>query len=408
MKARIIVGITGSIAAYKSIFLIRLLCQLGHEVRVILTASAEQFVTPLSLQAISGNTVRQHLFDEQAEVGMSHIELARWADMILIAPASAGFIGRLAAGLSNDLLTTVCLATKTPVLLAPAMNQQMWQHALLQRNIQILQDYGYTVIDVERGMQACGDEGLGRMQSPEEIVKIVTEQLARQEEVANLLRGKTLLITAGPTLEDIDPVRFISNRSSGKMGYAIAQAACDMGAKVILISGPVTLTAPQAVTFFPIRSAMEMYQVVQEQVLNADIFIACAAVADYRVSKPLASKIKKQENKDKLILELKKNPDILAEIAKMPTSPLCVGFAAETDNLKENVAKKLTQKGVSMIAGNWVGKAASGQGFDSDQNALLLCWKKADTIMWKALQKTSKKILAVQLLKHISRLLEDR
>jgi phosphopantothenoylcysteine decarboxylase/phosphopantothenate--cysteine ligase len=359
---RILLGVTGGIAAYKSADLVRRLRDAGAEVRVVMSHGALAFITPLTFQAVSGNPVHTELLDEAAEAGMGHIELARWADQVLVAPATANFIARLAHGLADDLMSTICLATTAPVALAPAMNQQMWSNPATRANCEILERRGIDLIGPASGAQACGETGPGRMVEPSELVQVMA---ARRESV---LAGKHVLVTAGPTCEDIDPVRFIANRSSGRMGFAIAQAARDAGARVSLVAGPVALETPQGVERTDVRSAREMYDIVLDLAGAADVFISVAAVADYRPARPAAQKLKKGLPKQKI--ELVANPDIVSEVAALEHGPLTVGFAAETEKLKEHALEKLSQKRLDMIAANRVGQA--GSGFESDQNEILL------------------------------------
>ena len=362
---KIILGVTGGIAAYKSVELARLLIKAGAEVQVVMTAAARQFVGALSFQAVTGRQVRGELFDPAHEAAMGHIELARWADTLLIAPASADFIARLAHGLADDLLSTLCLASPARLLLAPAMNQQMWRNPATVANITTLESPGSGVLGPAEGEQACGDIGPGRMLEPENVIKFVVGV-----ENARDYKGIRVLITAGPTREALDPVRFIGNRSSGKMGYAIADAFARQGAEVSLVSGPVSLSTPQGVTRINVESAEEMLAAVTANVAQADIFVACAAVADYRPKQMAPGKIKKQQQT--MQLELVRNPDILAWVAGQDNGPYTVGFAAETSDLAENAMRKRRSKGVDMIAANQVG---SGLGFDSADNALHVFWE---------------------------------
>ncbi len=350
ISRRILLGVTGGIAAYKSADLVRRLRDAGAGVRVVMSRGALAFITPLTFQAVSGNPVHTELLDEAAEAGMGHIELARWADQVLVAPATANFIARLAHGLADDLLSTICLATAAPVTLAPAMNQQMWSNPATRVNCEILKQRGIDLIGPASGAQACGETGPGRMVEPSELVKVLA---AHRESV---LAGKHVLITAGPTYEDIDPVRFIANRSSGRMGFAIAQAARDAGARVSLVAGPVTLETPQGVERTDVRSAREMRDVVLKLADSADVFISVAAVADYRPARPAAQKLKKGLPRQKV--ELVANPDIVSDVAALEHGPLTVGFAAETEKLKEHALEKLSRKRLDMIAANRVGQAA--------------------------------------------------
>lgn len=361
---QIVLGISGGIAAYKSAELARLLIKSGAKVRVCMTQSACEFITPLTFQALTGYPVHTELFDLEAEAAMGHIELARWADRIIIAPASANTLANIAHGFSDNLLTTLCLATKAPIVLAPAMNQQMWRNSLTQKNIALLKQAGINMLMPAEGEQACGDIGPGRMQEPQAIVEAL---LAEQD---SRLSGLNIMITAGPTQEAIDPVRFITNRSSGKMGFAIAEAAVQMGATVTLIAGPVNLDSPVEVNRVDVKSAEEMFGAVKDNLAGQHIFIASAAVADYRLTTISTQKIKKKDSS--MSLTLSKTPDILAEISTCHRDLFTVGFAAETENLKQHALDKLTRKNLDMIAANQVG---DGKGFDVDDNALLVLWK---------------------------------
>jgi phosphopantothenoylcysteine decarboxylase/phosphopantothenate--cysteine ligase len=344
---------------------VRLLRKRGAEVRVVMTASAQQFITPLTLQALSGQPVHTDLLDAGQEQAMSHIHLARWADTLVIAPATANMLAKLAHGLADDLLSTLYLAAECPVLVAPAMNQAMWHKAVTQENIERLKRHGVQLIGPEAGEQACGEQGLGRMAEPEAIC----ERLLGSGK-PGLLQGVKLLISAGPTREPLDPVRFISNRSSGKMGYALAQAALNAGADVTLVSGPVNLSAPAVAKTINVETAEQMYQAVMANAAQADIYIGAAAVADYRPLMVQDSKIKKQH--DTGIIELQKNPDIVAAVASLQPKPFTVGFAAETNDLETYATNKLRSKNLDMIAANWVGREEGG--FDSDRNALQVYW----------------------------------
>ena len=365
---RILLGVTGSIAAYKSAELIRRLRDAGAEVQVIMTRGAEAFITPLTLQALSGHPVRQDLLDSEAEAGMGHIELARWADAILIAPATADFMARLAAGRADDLLTAVCLAGDIPLALAPSMNNRMWRDRATADNSKKLSGRGILLFGPDSGDQACGETGPGRMREVDLLVK----DLADIFQVGSL-SGKTVLITAGPTREPIDPVRFVSNHSSGKMGYAIAEAALEAGAKVILVSGPTSLPVPERVDVVQVETAEQMRDAVQAR-MPVDLFIATAAVADYRPVQVAANKLKKQD--DIMALALEKTPDILAETKARFPGVFTVGFAAETNDLEYHARSKLNKKGIEMVAANWVGDAAAASEgtFGSDTNALQLIW----------------------------------
>lgn len=363
---RILLGVTGGIAAYKSADLVRRLAEAGAEVRVVMTEGAKAFVTPLTFQAVSGNPVHEALLDPAAEAGMGHIELARWAELVLVAPASADFLARLAHGLANDLLSTLCLATAAPIAVAPAMNQQMWAAAATQANMAVLRARGVAVFGPGTGAQACGDVGAGRMLEPLELRELVAARFAEP-----VLKGLRLLITAGPTREALDPVRYLSNHSSGKMGYALAAAAAALGAEVELVSGPVALATPSGVARSDVVSAAEMHAATLARAPRADIFIACAAVADYRPAAAAGQKIKKHA--DALRLDLVKNPDILAEVSALATGrPFCVGFAAETEKLAEHARDKLARKGLDLVCANDV--SAPGLGFGSEDNALRVFW----------------------------------
>ncbi|AWB52406.1 bifunctional phosphopantothenoylcysteine decarboxylase/phosphopantothenate--cysteine ligase CoaBC [Pasteurella multocida] len=386
---RIVVGITGGIAAYKSIELIRLLRKNQADVRVVLTPAAAEFVTPLTLQAISGNAVAQSLLDPQAELAMGHIELAKWAEAIVIAPASADFLARLTVGMANDLLSTLCLATQAPLLLAPAMNQQMFAQAITQQNLSTLVQRGYHVVGPNAGEQACGDVGLGRMSEPSEIYTSLCELFHTQQDLV----GLKVAITAGPTQEAIDPVRYISNHSSGKMGFAIAEAFAERGATVTLISGPVNLATPEKVQRINVISAQDMHQQALKSAVENQIFIGCAAVADYRVAEIATQKIKKAG--DEINLTLVKNPDIIADVGHLAVQrPFTVGFAAETQHVEQNAQDKLQSKKLDMICANDV---SGGQVFGQDQNSLHLFWHNGSTKL--ALE--SKKTLAKQLVNQI-------
>ena len=384
----ILLGITGGIAAYKSADLVRRLREQGAQVRVVMTAAATQFITPLTLQAVSGQPVSTDLLDTKAEAAMGHIELARWADVILIAPATADFLVKLAYGHANDLLSTVCLATAAPITVAPAMNQQMWQAPITQQNCQQLQQRGVKLFGPAIGSQACGETGAGRMLEPLELVQCLQNIFQ-----SGALQAKKILVTAGPTREDIDPVRFISNRSSGRMGYAIVEAAAAKGAEVTLVSGPVSLSPPAGGQIISVYSAQDMFEAVMARVSAADIFIATAAVADYRPAQQAAQKLKK--NQAQLQLSLERTPDILASVASLATPPFTVGFAAETDNLVDYARSKLARKKLDMIAANLVG--IEGIGFDSEENALSVFWADGSV----DLPRCSKKELANQLVELI-------
>ncbi len=386
---KIVLGITGGIAAYKTPELVRRLKDQGADVRVVMTEGAKAFITPLTLQAVSGNHVSDSLLDSQAELAMGHIELAKWADLLLIAPATADVIARIAAGMANDLLSTLCLATSAPIAIAPAMNQQMWHAQATQRNVSTLTEWGYQIWGPGAGEQACGDIGLGRMLEVDELVTLSSDFFADK-----YLQGQHWLITAGPTREAIDPVRYISNHSSGKMGYAIAHAALRAGAQVTLISGPVTIAPPIGCQLIQVNSAEEMHHQALEHVSSCTTFVACAAVADYRVANIASEKIKKTN--DAMQLELVKNHDIVADIGKLADKPFIVGFAAETQNVEHYARGKLVRKNLDLIAANDVAKP--GQGFNTDDNALTL---------FSAIDKTeiplaNKQIIAKQLVSLIN------
>jgi len=358
-------GVSGSIAAYKTPELARLLVRAGAEVRAVTTAAARQFVTPMTLQAVTGHEVREALFDRAHEAAMGHIELARWAERILIAPASAGFIERLAQGRADDLLSTLCLASDAPRLLAPAMNRRMWADEAVRDNVARLRARGVRILGPASGSLACGDEGPGRMLEPEELVEALAEDFAPPS-----WRGRRVLITAGPTHEAIDPVRYIANRSSGRMGFAIAEAVRQRGGEVTLVAGPVTLDTPVGVTRVDVESARQMYEAVMSRARQQDVFIATAAVADYRPLRVARQKIKKTEGD--LSLELTANPDILRAVAGLPDGPFTLGFAAETTRLEAHAREKLRAKRLDAIAANQVGGERGG--FACDENALTVIW----------------------------------
>ncbi len=392
---RILLGITGGVAAYKAAELVRRLRERGAEVRVVMSEAAQAFITPLTLQALSGQRVHTDLLDPEAEAAMGHIELARWADAVLVAPATADFLARLAQGRADDLLATLCLATKTPLAVAPAMNQAMWTNPATRDNLALLARRGVQVWGPAEGAQACGETGPGRLLEPEALLERLDGLFA-----GGALAGRRVLITAGPTREAIDPVRFLSNRSSGKMGYALAAAAVEAGAAVTLVSGPVALDCPPGVTRLWAEDALAMHALVQERAAQADIFIATAAVADYRPRQVATAKIKKDAAT--LNLELERNPDILAAVAAMPKAPFCVGFAAETENLVAHARKKRLAKGLDLVAANWVG--TPGRGFDSDDNALELFWEGGQ----ESLPEAPKTRLARELIGIIARLYQEK
>jgi phosphopantothenoylcysteine decarboxylase/phosphopantothenate--cysteine ligase len=376
-QQNILLGVTGGIAAYKACDMVRKLTALGANVRVVLSASAREFVTPLSLQAVSGNPVSEHLLDPAAEAGMGHIELAKWADHILIAPATAHVMAKLAHGMADDLLTTLVLASTAPLSIAPAMNQQMWAATATQENLNRLQQRGVNILGPAAGEQACGDVGYGRMLEPVEIAQQLAEQAQASSQrkfspsthttAALPLEGQRLLITAGPTQEAIDPVRYISNHSSGKMGYALAVQAVQLGAQVTLVSGPVALPEPLGVNTIKVISALDMHAAVMAHVADCDVFIGCAAVADYRLADVATQKIKKTQQVE-MQLTLVKNPDILADVAALDSPPFTVGFAAETQDVEHYAKDKLRRKKLNMIAANDV--SDSNIGFNQAQNAL--------------------------------------
>lgn len=391
---KIVLAITGGIAAYKSALLARLLVKEGFEVRVIMTQGAQQFITPLTLQALTGNEVHTELLDTHAELGMGHIELAKWADLVLIAPASANTLARLAMGMADDLLATVCLATTAPVMVAPAMNQQMWAHPAVQLNVQTLSDMGYEMVEPDSGVQACGDVGAGRLPEPEILLRRLLNFKAKLM-VPQSLVGKKVTITAGPTVEAIDPVRFLFNHSTGKMGFALARACRDAGAEVTLIAGgKVDLTTPLDVQRVNVLSANDMLQAAnQSAAAGCDIFIATAAVADYRTRDAAPQKIKKTQ--DEMTLDLVKNPDILATISHTYPDMFMVGFAAETQDVEKYARGKLASKDLDMIACNDVSRKDIG--FASDENAMTVFFADKYQQEPEALDKASKDDIAQQL-----------
>lgn len=375
VNKNIIVGVTGSIAAYKTAELIRALRAQQANVRVVMTPSAKQFISATTLQALSTNTVRDSLWDESAEAAMSHIELARWADIIIVAPATAHVIAKLAHGLADDLLTTLCLASTAKIFLAPAMNQQMWAQAVVHDNVNRAKQLGMLILGPASGSQACGDSGLGRMLEPDDIVCLLAASMLDNAP----LKGINVLITAGPTQEPIDPVRYVSNHSSGKMGYALAQQAQAMGADVVLISGPVNLDVPYGVDCIAVLTALQMHAVVMQEAVRADVFIAAAAVADYRLQKPGLQKIKK--NAECLQLDLIKNPDCVASVCQLKSRPRVMAFAAETNNVIENAAHKLKAKGCDWIVANDVSR---GQVFGDNANEVTVLDRKGIVLQHKA------------------------
>lgn len=399
---KIILAVTGGIAAYKSAILVRRLKDFGFDVRVVMTHGAQAFITPLTFQALSGNPVHTELLNPEAEAGMGHIELARWADLVLVAPASCDTIAKFANGLADDLLSTLYLATKAPVWVAPAMNQQMWAAKATQRNLQTLVEDGVHVIMPDAGEQACGDVGLGRMPEPEDLAKQVAAYFHKAQraiaEKFGLLAGKRVTITAGPTREAIDPVRYISNHSTGKMGFSLAAACYAAGAKVTLVAGPVSLDTPNGVDRINVKSAMQMLDVSMNQLKEGcDIFIATAAVADYRVAEVAEHKIKKSG--DELAVSLVKNPDIVATIAQQQQRPFMVGFAAETQNVEEYAAGKLVAKKLDMIACNDVSRPDIG--FASDENAMTVFFAQSYHMEKRELEKASKQEISQQLVEAI-------
>ena len=363
---RIVLGVAGGIAAYKAADLVRRLRDRDFEVRVVMTAAAREFMAPLTFQALSSNPVHCDLLDEQAEAGMGHIELARWADLVLVAPATANVLARLAHGFADDLLTTVCLATTAPVVLAPAMNRQMWQASATRANVLTLRHRGVAMLGPGEGDQACGEVGPGRMLEPEEIAARVAVRFG-----GGALEGVEVLVTAGPTREALDPVRFLTNHSTGKMGYAVAVAAVEEGARVSLVSGPTMLPAPSGIKRIEVASAEEMYAEVMARAGGCDIFVAAAAVADYRPARRAERKIKKGDGP--AVLDLVRTPDIVAAVAAMDDRPFTVGFAAETEALEAHAKDKLERKGLDMIAANRVG--LPDRGFASERNALSVLWR---------------------------------
>ena len=381
---KIILGISGGIAAYKAAELTRLLVKAGAEVRVVMTAAVEAFITPMTLQALSGHAVRGALFDPAHEAAMGHIELARWADLVMIAPASANTLARLAHGLADDLLSTLCLATPAPILVAPAMNQQMWTHPATRQNMALLQQRGVTLIGPDSGEQACGDVGPGRMVEPVAILNAATSHFS-----TGSLSGKKLLITLGPTREPVDPVRFLSNRSSGKMGMALARAAVSAGAEVTIIAGPTNQPEPRDVKRINVETAAQMHHQAMQEAVDKNIFIATAAVSDYRPADVSNRKIKKSA--EQIDLKLVKNPDILADVATRFPALFCVGFAAETHDLEQHAQAKLSSKRLDMIAANPVN---DGLGFDRDDNSLHVFWPGGQQV----LPVTSKARLATALI----------
>ena len=390
----ILLGVSGGIAAYKSAELTRRLIDQGAEVRVVMTASAKEFITPLTMQAVSGHPIYSDMLDPQAEAGMGHIELAKWADLILIAPATANVIARLRAGMGDELLTTLCLASDAPLVISPAMNQQMYQALATQENLSVLADRGVSIWGPGLGIQACGDMGPGRLLDIPDLVQLTCDFLAPKDKP---LAGVNLVITAGPTQEAIDPVRYISNHSSGKMGFSLANVAAEQGANVTVIAGPVNLSLPDSIERIDVKSALDMHKAALTAVSNAHIFIACAAVADFRAAEVATDKMKKKNDSDTMTLTLVKNPDIIADIAKSTDRPFCVGFAAETKDVESYAMDKLTRKGLDLIAANDV--SISEQGFNSDNNALTVFAKGSRF----DIPLSSKNQVAIELLRIISK-----
>ncbi|MBU2953242.1 bifunctional phosphopantothenoylcysteine decarboxylase/phosphopantothenate--cysteine ligase CoaBC [Marinobacter sp. F3R08] len=392
---RILLGVTGGIAAYKSAELVRQMKKAGLEVRVVMTRGAEAFVTPLTFQALSGEPVRTSLLDPEAEAGMGHIELAKWADQVVIAPASADFIARLAQGMADDLLATVCCATEAPIAVVPAMNQAMWSNGRTQRNIRLLEaDPQIELWGPDQGAQACGDTGPGRMLEPEAILGMLNTNESQA------LAGKNVVITAGPTREPIDPVRYISNHSSGKMGYALASAARKAGARVTLVSGPVMLAPPAGVDVRPVTTAEDMLQAASAAVdEGCDLFIATAAVADYRPETCAGDKIKKSS--DAMALPLVRNPDTLATIAGRTDAPFTVGFAAETTDVASYAVGKMQRKKLNMIVANDV--SVPGLGFNSDDNAVIVFWPDGQASMGPDSKTNIARQLVAMISEHLDR-----
>ncbi|MCR9981941.1 bifunctional phosphopantothenoylcysteine decarboxylase/phosphopantothenate--cysteine ligase CoaBC [Vibrio alginolyticus] len=392
---KILLGISGGIAAYKCAELTRRLIERGAQVQVVMTKAAKEFITPLTMQAVSGRPVSDSLLDPAAEASMGHIELAKWADLVLLAPATADLIARMSAGMGNDLLTTLVLATDSPVAVSPAMNQQMYRNIATQENIATLARRGMHIWGPAAGEQACGDVGPGRMLEPMQLV-----HLCEQFFQPKLLEGKSILITAGPTREAIDPVRYITNHSSGKMGYALASAAAQMGAKVTLVSGPVSLNTPIGVERINVSSAQEMHEAVMARANQHDAFISCAAVADYRPQTIASQKLKKTEDNDEMVINMVKNPDIVASVAAMTEKrPFTVGFAAETNDVETYARGKLTKKNLDMICANDV--SVAGQGFNSNDNAITLYWPEGEL----ALALESKEALSFKILEKMHHLM---
>mgnify|MGYP000662487170 FL=1 len=391
INKNILLGVTGGIAAYKSAEIVRGLKKAGSSVRVVMTQSAQEFITPLTLQALSGNPVSTDLLDAEAEAAMGHIELARWADAILRAPATANTIARLSSGRADDLLSSITLAFDGPIGLAPAMNQAMWKDERTQSNIKNLENKDFSLYGPGSGEQACGDIGLGRMLEPSEIVELFASLFK-----AGSLSNKSVLITAGPTQEPIDPVRYVTNRSSGKMGYALAEAAVEAGAQVTLVSGPVNIKPPASCNFISVETAQEMYDAVMHHVSGKDVYIGTAAVADYSPTKVEGSKIKKDGSNESLVLEMKENQDILKTVSDKEDRPYVVGFAAETEDLLKNARKKLEKKKLDLIIANDVSDESIG--FDSEENEVTLITNSEEVL----LDRSSKKKIAKRIVEFIS------
>jgi phosphopantothenoylcysteine decarboxylase/phosphopantothenate--cysteine ligase len=391
INKNILLGVTGGIAAYKSAEIVRELKKARSSVRVVMTQSAQEFITPLTLQALSGNPVSTDLLDKEAEAAMGHIELARWADAILIAPATANTLARLSSGRADDLLSSITLAFDGPIGLAPAMNQAMWKDERTQSNIANLEEKNFSLYGPGSGEQACGDVGLGRMLEPSEIVELFSSLFA-----VGSLSNKSILITAGPTQEPIDPVRYVTNKSSGKMGYALAEAAIEAGAQVTLVSGPVNIEPLASCNLVSVKTAKEMYDAVIHHAKGKDVYIGTAAVADYSPARIESSKIKKDGNKESLVLEMKENQDILKAVSEMENRPYVVGFAAETDDLLKNARKKLEKKKLDLIIANDVSDKTIG--FDSEENEVTLITNSEEVL----LDRSSKKKIAKRIVEFIS------
>ena len=396
VNKNILLGVSGGIAAYKSAEIVRHLRKVGASVRVVMTKSAEEFITPLTLQALSGNRVSTELLDVEAEAAMGHIELAKWADGILIAPATANTLARLSNGRGDDLLSTITLAFDGPISLAPAMNQAMWGDERTQDNIKKLESQNFQICGPGSGEQACGDVGMGRMLEPLEILDLFSYSFNEGK-----MAGKSILITAGPTQEPIDPVRFITNRSSGKMGYSLAQSAIDYGAKVTLISGPVNLEPPSNCNFISIKTADEMFEAVMHHINDKDVYIGTAAVSDYKPAKMQNNKIKKDGSNSSITLELEENKDILKSVSALKHRPFVVGFAAETNDVIENAEKKLSSKDLDLIVANDVSKKEIG--FDSEENEVTLVTS-ADNYL---IERQSKKKVSNKIIEFISERIND-